>query len=254
MPDKIIVSGVGCCLVDLLYNDIDFDGGNIRPFLSKKRGDGGLTPGKLVFMEEFEKYCGSPFDHVLKRITGGKIYNKINIGGPSVVSLINAAQMTGKEKCEVRYYGRGGRDEKGQFLFSALKKTPVVLRDKKIASLIITDGSENIMTYSDGSFFGESGLKEMPVSGTIKNELQNVHGGDTTGCGDNFAGGVIASLVTQLHDGVSHPDLQEACCWGIVSGGFACFYMGGTWFEEKPGEKLSRIRPYYESYKRQISG
>jgi sugar/nucleoside kinase (ribokinase family) len=127
-------------------------------------------------------------------------------------------------------------------------------RNKKIASLIITDGTENILTYSDGSFFSGSGLKEMPVSAKIKNELQNVHGGDTTGCGDNFAGGVIASLVTQLQNGVSQPDLQEACCWGIVSGGFACFYMGGTWFEEKPGEKLSRIRPYYESYKRQISG
>jgi hypothetical protein len=108
MSGKIIVSGVGCCLVDLLYNGIDFGSDTIRPFLSKKRGDGGLTPGKLVFQEEFEKFCGSPFVEVLNRITGGRTHDKINIGGPSIVSLIHLAQLTGKEHCEVRFYGRGG--------------------------------------------------------------------------------------------------------------------------------------------------
>ena len=63
MSGKIIVSGVGCCLVDLLFNDIDFGSDTIRPYLSKKRGDGGFTPGQLVFQEEFEKFCGSSFDH-----------------------------------------------------------------------------------------------------------------------------------------------------------------------------------------------
>jgi hypothetical protein len=29
--------------------------------------------------------------------------------------------------------------------------------------------------------------------------------------------------------------------------------MGGTYFEEKPGEKMAKIKPYYESYKKQIS-
>ena len=51
-----------------------------------------------------------------------------------------------------------------------------------------------------------------------------------------------------------HPDITEACCWGIVSGGFTCFYMGGTYFEENGGEKRAKIEPYYESYKKQISG
>ena len=87
MPGKIIVSGVGCCLVDLLYNDIDFGSDTIRPYLSKKRGDGGLTPGHLVFQEEFEKFCGTDFDKVLNIITGGRPHDKVNIGGPSIVSL-----------------------------------------------------------------------------------------------------------------------------------------------------------------------
>jgi sugar/nucleoside kinase (ribokinase family) len=395
MSGKIIVSGVGCCLVDLLYNDIDFSSAAIMPYLSKKRGDGGLTPGHLVFQEEFEKYCGDVFIKVLNKITGGRTHDKINIGGPSIVSLINAAQLVDKEHCDVRFYGRGGNDEIGQYLVSALRKTPVVLkdfslienrtpstvvlsdpsydnghgeraflnsigaawdykadeldegffnsdivvfggtalvpqihdhmttllkkakskkcitvvntvfdfrnekatpsekwplgesddsyryidlliadqeeafrlsgehdplaavkffRDRKVSSLIITNGSKNIKVFSDGRFFTSTELKEMPVSGKVVDELRIPHSGDTTGCGDNFVGGVIASVVNQLYQGVKNPDITEACCWGVVSGGFACFYMGGTYFEGNVGEKLARIIPYYESYKKQIYG
>lgn len=395
MSRKIIVSGVGCCLVDLLFNDIDFGSELIRPFLSKTRGDGGLTPGHLVFQEEFEKYSGDSFPNVLNKITGGRTHDKINIGGPSIVSLINAAQLTDKEHCEVRFYGRGGKDEIGDYLLSTLQKTPVVLKDyqlidnrtpstvvlsdptfdnghgermflnsigaawdyqpdeldddffnsdivvfggtalvpqihdhmttllkkakskgcitivntvfdfrnekanpsqkwpmgesdksyqfidlliadqeeafrlsgerdtqaaikffkeKKVSAMIITNGSKNITVWSDGEFFQPINCSEMPVSRKVTEGLQNFQGGDTTGCGDNFVGGVIASIVNQIYKDADHPDIQEACCWGIVSGGFTCFYMGGTYLEEKTGEKRSKIQSYYESYRKQIEG
>ena len=395
MSPKIIVSGVGCCLVDLLFNNIDFDSEIIRPFLSKTRGDGGLTPGHLVFQEEFEKYSQDSFPNVLNKIAGGRTHDKINIGGPSIVSLINAAQLTDKEQCEVRFYGHGGKDEIGDYLISSLQKTPVILKDfqlienrtpstvvlsdpsfdnghgermflnsigaaweykpeeldddffnsdivvfggtalvprihdhmttllkkakskgcitivntvfdfrnekanplkkwplgesdesyqfidlliadqeeafrlsgehdsqaairffkaKKVSSMIITNGSKNITAWSDDRFFQPSDCVEMPVSRKVTEGLQNFKGGDTTGCGDNFVGGVIASVVDQLYNGVKHPDLQEACCWGVVSGGFTCFYMGGTYLEEKTGEKRSKIQSYYESYRKQIEG
>jgi hypothetical protein len=45
MADKIVVSGVGCCLVDLIFNNIDFSSEEFHPLLSVNRGDGGLTPG-----------------------------------------------------------------------------------------------------------------------------------------------------------------------------------------------------------------
>jgi len=38
-----------------------------------------------------------------------------------------------------------------------------------------------------------------------------------------------------------------------VSGGFECFYIEGTYFEKNPGEKFSRIKPYYVSDRKQIS-
>ncbi len=395
MPGKIIVSGVGCCLVDLLYNDINFGSDTTRPFLSKTRGDGGLTPGHLVFQEEFEQFCGNPFPLVLDKITNGRTHSKINIGGPSIVSLINAAQLVDKEYCEIRFYGHGGKDEYGEYLLSSLKKTPVIhdeyklidkstpstvvlsdpshdnghgeraflntigaawefkpeylddkffnsdivifggtalvpqihdhlttllkkaksngcitivntvfdfrneknnptknwplgesdesyeyidlliadqeevsrmsgeqdfataikfFKDKKLSSLIITNGSKNIIAYSDGKFFQAADVMEMPVSQRVSEELKISKGGDTTGCGDNFAGGVIASIINQLHKGIKNPDLREACCWGVVSGGFTCFYMGGTYFEEQPGEKKTKIKSYYEDYRKQIDG
>ena len=153
MPKKIIVSGVGCCLVDLLFNDIDFTNPAMSRYLSVTRGDGGLTPGHLVFREEFEKYCGEPFNTVLKKITGGRKHNKINIGGPSIVSLINAAQLVDNEHCEVRFYGRGGNDEIGNYLVSALQKTPVILKDFKL----IDNQTPSTVVLSDPGFEGGHG-------------------------------------------------------------------------------------------------
>lgn len=395
MPDKIIVSGIGCCLVDILYNDINFGSETIRPFMSLNRGDGGLIPGQLVFNEEFTIYAESSFETALARLTGGKAPCRFNIGGPSIVPLIHVAQVVDKKLCEVRFYGRGGNDDTGEYLLSCLKKTPVVLYDYKllekqtpstvvlsdpnydyghgerifinsigaasdykpedikddffdsdivvfggtalvpaihdqlasllkraklqgcitivntvfdfrneksapekrwplgetddsysfidlliadqeealrlsgsnnpqeairfflesgVSSLIITNGSENISAFSDGRFFSFHGLNEYPVSKKVTDSLHDNQGGDTTGCGDNFVGGVIASIVSQLQANIKQPSLQEACCWGVVSGGFTCFYMGGTYFENKKGEKLKKIMPYYECYKEQISG
>jgi sugar/nucleoside kinase (ribokinase family) len=132
MPGKIIVSGVGCCLVDFLFNNMDFSCDTIRPYLSLKRGDGGLIPGRLVFKEEFEKFSRSAFEPVFNRITGGRSPDKINIGGPSIVSLIHVAQLVDNETCEVRFYGRSGNDDAGRCLLASLQKTPVILHDYKL--------------------------------------------------------------------------------------------------------------------------
>jgi sugar/nucleoside kinase (ribokinase family) len=395
MSEKIIVSGVGCCLVDLLYKDIDFTSDSFRPFISLNRGDGGLTPGHLVLNEEFVAFAGTLFGTVLNQITGGRLPDKINIGGPSIVSLIHTAQLADHEHCEVRFYGRRGNDDAGKYLLSSLQKTPIKLYDfkntenitpstvvlsdpkydighgerifitsigaawdyhpddldeeffhsnivvfggtalvplihdhltellkkaklngcitivntvfdfrneklnpdlkwplgsstdsyqyidllitnkeesmrlsgetnieaairffqnKKVSALIITNGSNPISLFSDGQFFETMVLTQLPISKRVIDELKYRKDGDTTGCGDNFVGGVIASLVNQLQRGVKQPNLQEASSWGVVSGGFACFYLGGTWDEQKAGEKLNKIQPYYNSYQQQING
>ena len=126
--------------------------------------------------------------------------------------------------------------------------------EKQVSALIITNGSNPVSVYSNGKLFEKLELTQLPVSKEVVDELKTETAGDTTGAGDNFVGGVIASIVNQLQNGVQYPNLREACCWGIVSGGYACFYMGGTYFEQKTGEKLSKIKPYYESYQQQING
>jgi sugar/nucleoside kinase (ribokinase family) len=392
MTKRITVSGVGCCLVDRLYSNISFTSESFSEYLSKKPGDGGLTPGKLVFMEEFEKFAGRDFLDVQKVLTQGQQPDKINIGGPSIVALIHAAQMLESTDCTCRFYGCGGNDDDGEFLLSALRKTPVNTENYKVAgkmtpstvvlsdpqfdgghgerifinsigaawdfspeelgddffdsdivvfggtalvpnihdnltqllekakskgcftlvntvydfrnekanpaakwplgksdesyqnidlliadfeealrlsgkpaldeamqffakkgtkAVLITNGSNPVQLFSDGSAFLKSDHTQMPVSSSVSEELKKGHSGDTTGCGDNFVGGVIASLVQQLRAGVDKLDLKEACTWGIISGGYACFYVGGTFMEQYPGEKLELIRPYYDHYKYQ---
>ena len=394
MTKKILVSGVGCCLVDRLYSNISFTSALFSNYLSKKSGDGGLTPGHLVFKEELEQFAKQNFQSILKQITNDGKSDKINIGGPCIVALIHAAQMLKNSECKFRFYGYGGKDADGDFLLSSLMKTPVLIDKYKLSgkdtpstvvlsdpsydqghgerifinsigaawnyspenlddnffdsdvvvfggtalvptihdnleellekakskgcitvvntvydfrnekanpthkwplgksdnsyrsidllitdyeeslrlsgtktmdeamqffrkqgtgAMIVTNGSKNIRTFSAGKLFRELNDSEMPISAAVSSELANGHMGDTTGCGDNFVGGVIASLVSQLQIATGKLDLTEVCMWGVVSGGYTCFYMGGTYFETNTGEKLALILPYYELYKKQIN-
>ena len=395
MSKKIIVSGVGCCLVDRLYNNVSFNAHDFLPHISKKKGDGGLTPGQLVFKEEFENFEGENFETVLKGILTERRYDKINIGGPSIVSMIHAAQLSDKDKSEFHIYGYRGDDNDGEFIKSLLEKTPlqfdnykayksetpstivlsdplydngsgerifinsigaawkyspnelkddffasdvvvfggtalaplihdnltellakaklnncitivntvydfrnektnpdlkwplgesddsygnidllmmdmeealrlsgktdineamVFFREKGTGAVIVTSGTDNIRVYSNGKLFGAIEKLEMPISNKVYNELKQGKGisGDTTGCGDNFVGGVIASLVSQMQNSTSAFDLTEACSWGVVSGGTTTFYMGGMYEEKKIGDKKAMIEPYYELYKNQM--
>jgi sugar/nucleoside kinase (ribokinase family) len=390
---KTIISGVGCCLVDILFTDINFSDELFKPYLSRGGGDGGLVPGRLVFVEEFEAFAKVKLSEFIEKITKGRVAEKINVGGPSIVALINAAQILDANDFEVRFYGHAGDDANGAFLVDQLKKTPVnidhlrisqrptpntlVLSDpdydhgagerlfinsigaawevlpddlddgffdsdivvfgataltpnihdhletllakakargcmtivntvfdfrnekkdpsgrwpmaksdesyhnidllimdhvealrlsgttktsdachffmeKGCASFIITNGSKDIFAFSDGRLFAEKALIQLPVSHEVSERLKQNSEGDTTGCGDNFAGGVIASLAAQ--DPNRQPYITEACSWGVVSGGFSCFYVGGTFEESHPGEKLTMLKQLYESYRQQISG
>ena len=391
MGEKIRVSMVGCCLVDRLYKNISFSDAGFMPFLSKKLGDGGLTPGHLVFKEEFERFGKAELSEILKKITKGREPDKINIGGPGIVPLIHIRQMQDAGDCECCFYGCGGKDEDGEFIASTLKQmdlplenyhlknnvTPstVVLSDPTYdngngerafinsigaawdyspeelehtffqsdivvfggtglvpqihddltgllgkaksggcitivntvfdfrnekanphkrwplgksdesyrnidllmvdytealrlsgkssveeamrffhslgtGAVIVTNGSRNIRLFAKaGGVFKPLDETEMPVSKAISSELEQHFPGDTTGCGDNFVGGVISSVVTQLQQKKGKTDLTEASVWGIVSGGFSCFYMGGTFHEKYHGEKREKIFPYYAQYK-----
>jgi sugar/nucleoside kinase (ribokinase family) len=135
---------------------------------------------------------------------------------------------------------------------ATLTEAMAFFREQHTGAVVITNGVRDIHLYASENRFAETALTTMPVSEAVTTELKKGHSGDTTGCGDNFAGGVIASVVLQLQQNVQRLDLIEACRWGVVSGGYACFYVGGTWFEQYPGEKREKINPYYELYKNSV--
>lgn len=392
MSRPIIVSGVGCCLVDRIFNGMDFTSPTFSTYLSKKPSDGGLVPGKLEFEENFEQFAGKRFPEILAELTQGRPADNENIGGPAIVALINTAQLT-QEKADVRFYGCYGDDAVGQQLLALLGRTPINLvgytrvpgsetastsvfsdpnydegngerifvntigaswqllpesitdefyqsdiclfgatalvpkihealdtlvpkakeqgaltvvttvydtlnerkqlerwplgasdetyrhtdllitdheealrlsgkqtveealeffREKGTGAAIVTHGSKNVLLYADSPLFGHIAPMKMPVSAAVGERLKSGVKGDTTGCGDNFAGGVVASLVDQKAAGAnSSLDLIEACRWGIISGGFTCFCLGGTYYEKQPGEKRAQLEELYEAYLQQ---
>lgn len=394
MNRKISVSGVGCCLVDRIYDHIDFTSEAFRRMTSRTAGDGGLEPGKLQFEEEVERFAGQRFADLLPTLTNGRQPDKENIGGPCIVALIHAAQLLGDSAC-VAFYGCRGDDEVGDHLTGALMRTPIDLAHYRVENnqetastvvlsdpnydgghgertfvntigaswhylpseidnsfyeadvcvfggtaivprihegldtmlrkakdhgaltivntvydslnerrapgrrwplgssddsyaltdllivdceeamrlsghadipsaidffmqqgtkaVLVTNGARDVYLRATASIFDEMPLTTLPVSEAVTRRVKQGEKGDSTGCGDNFAGGAIASLCWQLSQGRDILDLREACRWGIVSGGFACFYYGGTYFEKEAGEKLHLLQPLYTQYLEQTA-
>jgi sugar/nucleoside kinase (ribokinase family) len=120
----------------------------------------------------------------------------------------------------------------------------------KVSSLFITNGAADIIVYSDGNLFSEMNITFFPVAEIVTPAVRS--NGDTTGCGDNFAGGIITSLAMDSYNKRANFDLISALAWAVASGGFACTYIGGTFFEGYKGEKLQRIMDFKNSYLKQI--
>ncbi len=440
----LTISGTGCALMDYLYADVRLDSEAFVRYRSRTGGDGGLEPGKLVFVEDLERFAGKPFAGILEELTGGARPDRANLGGPSIVSLIHAAQMLEGHDVRVRFSGARGNDASADEIMNIIARMPldvsgyrvfeghtpftqvfsdptydqghgertfvnergvadlfapehlpssffdsdivafggtalvprihdnlaslckraraggavvvvntvydfrneanarrqeggslssigapsggrwqqggslsegrastggrwplgesdetykfidVLIADREEAlrlsgtespeaaldffrakgtgAAIITDGVRDILFYSDGSLFSVpalSGLRfpapgkgslpacSLPVSAEIRRVLASPDKpkGDTTGCGDNFVGGLLASIAIQLEAGQKRGslDLVDACSMAIVSGGFSCFYIGGTYQEARPGEKKQEIEHYYKLYREQLS-
>jgi sugar/nucleoside kinase (ribokinase family) len=392
--DTITISGTGCALADFLYTNTRFNSSAFTRYLSRETGDGGLSPGRLVFTEELENFSGRPYTEILPDLTGGVPPDTFNVGGPGLVSLINTAQLLDKPGFRVRFHGSLGRDKAADMILGKIAKTPLdvtnylknsnkptpftdVLSDptydngngertfvnnigaawdylpemipddffnsritcfggtalvpnlhddlsrllgkakergsltvvntvydfrnekkspgkpwplgsgdqsfplidvlimdreeslkisgsvstddaaayfiaRKAPCFIITNGANDILVYSGGNLFEKTGPSLFPVSRAVTELMRR--DGDTTGCGDNFAGGFIASMARQLKAGTSSTmNIREAIALAVASGGFATSYKGGAYFESSAGEKWSRIRELYTDYLIQTS-
>ena len=138
---------------------------------------------------------------------------------------------------------------------NSIKKAADFFAYSKVSSFIITNGANDLYAESKGGLFEKPGLIRLPVSDKVKCNLKSTPGlkGDTTGCGDNFTGGIIASLAWQIKSKKKGQlDLTEAISWGVASGGFTCFIVGGTFIEKSPGKKRKRVTELQEEYLKQI--
>ncbi len=130
------------------------------------------------------------------------------------------------------------------------------LSSSGVSSFVITHGAKDFYVWSDGRVFSKMPLTSYPVSALVDEELAANPSlrGDTTGCGDNFAGGFVSSLVRQFAEGREKGtfDITDAAAWAAASGGFACFCLGGTYLEKKEGEKREKLQRYHDAYYRQI--
>jgi len=387
------ISGTGCSLVDHIYASIDYSSERMRPYWSRTPGDGGLEPGKLVFTGDFEQFAGMDCLRAIADMTQGKTADAINIGGPPVVAMINAAQILDPTRFSFRFVGTLGDDEMAGELLRILQGTPIssdyflgkpaltpftyVLSDPEhdrgrgertflnnigsaglltpddldadffeaemvvfggtalvpqihdaldvllakakargaftvvstiydfrnqrfrpdarwplggsdeaygktdllisdreealrlsgagsiddaleffirqgVGAAVVTNGARDIALAIGWDRFLPSGRKRFPVCQAIDLELKEhpERKGDTTGCGDNFVGGMLVSLASQLEGGSRIIDLEEAITWGAACGGFACFQMGGVFMESRRGEKKTLLEPYIEAYRR----
>jgi sugar/nucleoside kinase (ribokinase family) len=129
------------------------------------------------------------------------------------------------------------------------------LRASGVQAFLITAGPKPIELYAgEGSRFAPRTL-QMPVSEAVGANLDACRQGDTTGCGDNFAGGVLFDIAMQLHEQPQAPlDLIRAAAVGICAGGSARFQLGGLAREAQPGAKLAQIRELYGAYCHQMTG
>ena len=389
------IAGAGCSLMDYLFTGIDFSGPAFKRFRSRAPGDGGLVPGHLVFIEGLERFTGIPYQDVIAELSGGREPASRNIGGPSVASLVHAAQLLQAVDVPVGFYGVRGDDATGKELAKIVARTPldwdhynervgatpfthalsdpswadgvgersfvnstgvaadfrvrdidrsfyyhsivalggtalvpalhaevdvavgrackagaltvintvydylnesrahdkpwplgksdVTYRhtdllivdaeearrlsgrdtapkaaerfiDTGVSAVIITEGADDLFAVSKGGRFAPLEARRFPISERIRSELRTGAGenGDTIGCGDTFAGGVLYALAEQMRSGERRMDLYDAVTWGVVSGGHTCFYHGGTMIEEAPGEKYTTIYEYVRDYRRQL--
>ncbi len=394
---RSILSGTGCALIDYLFTDINFDSPPFQRYISRTPGDGGLRPGHLVFVEGIERFSGLSYQDVLEEVTGGSRPFSSNLGGPSIVSLVHAAQLLAGRDVEVPFFGVRGSDTAGERIAEIIAGTPLctdhydvwdgttpfthvlsdptwddgagersfingtgvagryatahipssfydheivafggtalvpalhdelhvpVRRARKggsltvvntvydfhnesrapdrpwplgesnetyrhtdllvvdaeearrlsgvesieksaqrfveagVSAVIITNGPDDLFVISTGGRFHRLEGQRFPTSRRVREELKSTPAArrDTTGCGDNFVGGVLYSLAEQISAGEKRLDMRHATAWGVASGGFACFSVGGTTIESYPGEKREQIIPYVRAYQRQLGG
>lgn len=384
------LEGTGCCLMDLLHTHVDFGSEAFRRVASRRPGDGGLEPGKLVFFEDFDRHAGGTGREALAALARPGTAPARNIGGPGVVAMVLASQLL-DDGYSLGFTAARGDDDLGRDLDRLLALTPLgpprwrvgagatpftsVLSDPRFdggrgertflndlgaaarlgpehlpsefwqadlvlfggtglvprlhdaldtllpraraagaytvvstvydfrnerrdpaapwplgsgpasyaaTDLLITDreealrlsgapdvdaaltwflgagvgavavtcGPEPVQTATADPRWGPPSRRRYPVSARVAAALAapSAAGRDTTGAGDNFTGGLIASVARQARGQSGGWDWTQALAWAVCAGGLACLQVGGVAFEDRPGRRLAQLEAASAAY------
>lgn len=197
---KITISGTGCCLIDYIYANVDFNSENFTKHMSRIDADGGIYPGKLVFSEDLERFAGKAFPKVLEEIVSDKSPDSVNLGGPAVVALLHAAQLLGSEY-RVSFHGMVSQDKAGKAVIDFLSQTPLPLEYLKVIStsnptastVVLSDPSYN-MGKGERTFINTVGASKLFTPKDLHDDFFKA---DIV-----FFGGT--ALVPDLHDNLTY--------------------------------------------------
>jgi sugar/nucleoside kinase (ribokinase family) len=182
------------------------------------------------------------------------------LGGPEAWTVVDLL-VANEEEIQRYAAGVGFRAAPGTDAKRGLESAVDALIEAGLASAVATCGPEPAYYRSIGGIFGECRgyVHAHPaLAGRIADRAS--HGGDTTGAGDNFLGGLLASIFRQwLADdffpkGEEHlerelmhinpPRLRTAVEMGMITGGLACLQRGGLRLEKTRGERLGETERY----------
>ena len=150
--------------------------------------------------------------------------------------------------------------------------------DSGCGGVVITQGADDILLgAAEGGPFRMPGRTEMPTCRYADEAAAGAGGNrDTTGCGDNFAGGLIDCIAHRKAEeleyaesaapGNNHPkntpgeqldlrerlDLEEAVIFGVAAGSTALGCLGGVYYEEAPGDKRRAMQRFLDAYRAEL--
>ena len=135
------------------------------------------------------------------------------------------------------------------------------------AGVVITQGADDILLgAAPEGRFRPPGRTRMPTCRYADEAAAGITGNrDTTGCGDNFVGGLIDSIAHQTAEGSESPDgaapgghprklnLEDAVIFGVAAGSMALTCLGGVYYENAPGEKRRGMQKFLEAYRGELA-
>ncbi len=122
-------------------------------------------------------------------------------------------------------------------------------------AVVVTQGADDVLLGISHRRYLTPGCSSMPTCRYADEVVAGlVEPRDTTGCGDNFVGGLIDSVAHQMAaDGEAGLNLEEAVVSGIAAGSVALTCLGGVYYESRQGQKFEAMQPYLKAYRRELA-